>query len=258
MKNPDTEMNDELRPEYDLHSLQVRKIGSGRKGLINRSKLANQFDNYENLPEREIELKLQALKRIYQVFQGNFQELNQWLKHLECPNLSQKEYPSEKTESFQFLEIETSRLLHNFLASAKSLVDHTRVIIDALYPTPFKFKQEYHNKLEEMVIQAPVQKFIQDLRNYTLYYALPLQKIQGNLQFINKQNSQYGYCMQIKLDDKFRKWDGWNGKAKDYLTQFLDSIDIKSLVSEYHILIEDFYKWLEQRQQELHKEDFAK
>lgn len=32
MKNPDTEMNDELRPEYDLQSLRIRRVGSGRKG----------------------------------------------------------------------------------------------------------------------------------------------------------------------------------------------------------------------------------
>ena len=28
-----TEMEDELRPEYDLKSLQVRKVGPGRKGF---------------------------------------------------------------------------------------------------------------------------------------------------------------------------------------------------------------------------------
>lgn len=31
MKKVETEMEDELRPEYDLKSLRVRKIGHGRK-----------------------------------------------------------------------------------------------------------------------------------------------------------------------------------------------------------------------------------
>lgn len=31
MKKVESEMEDELRPEYDLRSLQVRKLGSGRK-----------------------------------------------------------------------------------------------------------------------------------------------------------------------------------------------------------------------------------
>jgi hypothetical protein len=33
MRKVKTEMEDELRPEYDLRSLQVRKVGPGRKGF---------------------------------------------------------------------------------------------------------------------------------------------------------------------------------------------------------------------------------
>ena len=33
MKKVETDMNDELRPEYDLRDLRVRKLGGGRKGF---------------------------------------------------------------------------------------------------------------------------------------------------------------------------------------------------------------------------------
>ena len=33
MKKTETEMGDELRPEYDLRSLRVRKLGPGRKSF---------------------------------------------------------------------------------------------------------------------------------------------------------------------------------------------------------------------------------
>jgi hypothetical protein len=33
MKKIETDINDELRPEYDLRSLRVRKLGRGRKGF---------------------------------------------------------------------------------------------------------------------------------------------------------------------------------------------------------------------------------
>ena len=33
MNKVETEMEDELRPEYDLRSLRVRKVGPGRKGF---------------------------------------------------------------------------------------------------------------------------------------------------------------------------------------------------------------------------------
>ena len=33
MKKVETDINDELRPEYDLRSLRVRKLGQGRKSF---------------------------------------------------------------------------------------------------------------------------------------------------------------------------------------------------------------------------------
>jgi hypothetical protein len=33
MKKVETDINDELRPEYDLRSLRVRKLGRGRKSF---------------------------------------------------------------------------------------------------------------------------------------------------------------------------------------------------------------------------------
>jgi hypothetical protein len=33
MKKVETDVNDELRPEYDLRSLRVRKLGRGRKSF---------------------------------------------------------------------------------------------------------------------------------------------------------------------------------------------------------------------------------
>ncbi len=37
MQKTETKMDDELRPEYDLKSLQVRKVGSKRKSCRRRS-----------------------------------------------------------------------------------------------------------------------------------------------------------------------------------------------------------------------------
>ena len=33
MKKVESELNDDLRPEYDLHNLRVRKLGPGRKSF---------------------------------------------------------------------------------------------------------------------------------------------------------------------------------------------------------------------------------
>ena len=48
MKKVESELEDELRPEYDLLSLRVRKLGSGREHfgyVVSQELLANAFPN---------------------------------------------------------------------------------------------------------------------------------------------------------------------------------------------------------------------
>lgn len=55
MKKVEIEMDDELRPEYDLSRLRVRKVGPGRKGFGDFVRLemdvANVFPNSDAVNE---------------------------------------------------------------------------------------------------------------------------------------------------------------------------------------------------------------
>ncbi|MDS4020799.1 MAG: hypothetical protein RKR03_09900 [Candidatus Competibacter sp.] len=56
MSKVESEMNDDLRPEYDLHSLRVRKVGPGHKGFSGLSvflepDVAEVFPNSESVNE---------------------------------------------------------------------------------------------------------------------------------------------------------------------------------------------------------------
>jgi len=48
MQSSDLEMEDELRPEYDLKSMRVRKLGSGRCDVAETSTQTDQFESLEN------------------------------------------------------------------------------------------------------------------------------------------------------------------------------------------------------------------
>ena len=52
MKKIETEMDDELRPEYDLRSLRVRRLGPGRKSY-GRSIVKLEPDVAEVFPDAE-------------------------------------------------------------------------------------------------------------------------------------------------------------------------------------------------------------
>jgi len=161
--------------------------------------------------------------------------------------VTEEGYNQNEMENVDSLIAETKRLLHNFLASAKSLVDHTRVIVNRLY-ADHEFRNEYQSKLDQDLAKNPVQKFVQNLRNYTQHYTLPILA----LQITFSEDLNFNIKMDVEI---LKQWDGW-GTSRAYLEAIGDNFCIVTLANEYFVLIQGFYSWLIQRQQELHQADF--
>jgi hypothetical protein len=212
--------------------------------------LNERLNSVESSVEMETYRQIQALKSTFRVFQGNHEELLKCLEPLKDSQKSLSIYRYD-TQNKEILIDEISRLFHNFLASAKSLVDHTRVSIDKLYPN-HDFKAEYQTKLDQDLANNEVQKFIQKLRNYTQHYTLPLVGLQIRFQ------QDVGIDCRMKLDiESLLRWTNWSD-SKKYLERNIKGIFLEDLVQEYYQLIADFYQWLEKRQHEIHKSDFEK
>ncbi|MGM3306813.1 hypothetical protein ACSQ6I_12740 [Anabaena sp. WFMT] len=214
---------------------------------MTKTEFANRFEDFQNSPEMEIYKNLLALKASFRVFNGNFNELQEYLEHLKTPNEALVKYSYDKRENIEALIDESSRLFHNFLSSAKSLVDHTRVIVNRLYPADHEFNQEYQNKLQADLANHPVQKFIQNLRNYTQHYTLPIPDLQ--IAF----GEDMKFTMQIDTKELL-KWKKW-GDSKPYLENLGDSFSLVDLANEYYQIIQDFYVWLTERQHNIHQQD---
>jgi hypothetical protein len=207
------------------------------------------FDKLQASPEMEIYRNLQALSASYRVFNGNYDELRRYLEHLNEPKESLFMYSSEQRENLELLLDETSRLFHNFLASAKSLVDHTRVIVEKLYFNK-EFKKEYDKKLAGELANNPVQKFVQRLRNYTQHYTLLIPDLEITF-------GEDDIEMSVRLDVKILKqWPDWGPIPLSYLEESGDSLCLISLSNDYFVLVQKFYQWLTERQTQLHQSDF--
>jgi hypothetical protein len=212
-----------------------------------KTEFGRRFDIFQQSAEMEIYQNLKALRASFRVFYINFHELIQWLEHLKDPRESLIRYAPDKRHNLDALIDETSRLLHNLLASAQSLVDHTRVIKNRLY-SDRDFGNEYEIKLNQELKYHPVRMFVQKLRNYTLHYTLPILALQITC------SEDLNFSMRIDVET-LKKWDDW-GSSKTYLDTLGDSCCIVALVNEYFALIQNFYDWLTKRQQELHQTDF--
>jgi hypothetical protein len=198
-----------------------------------RTELGKLFDILEQSREMEIQRNLQALQFSFQVFEGNFAEVVKLLEPLEDPRECLLMYAApDKRENLDNLILDTKRLLHNFLASAKSLVDHTRVIVNRLYPEDHEFRIEYQKKLN------------QD-------YTLPVLALKISF---SSDSNEFNSTLQINVAI-LKKWDKWGG-SRAYLEPLEHGLPVIALASEYYILIQDFYAWLSDRQSDIHQVDF--
>ena len=205
------------------------------------------FDKLQASPEMEIYRNLQALSASYAVFNGNYDELRRYLEHLNDPKESLFIYSSEQRENLELLLEETSRLFHNFLASAKSLVDHTRVIVNRLYSNQ-EFIKKYQEKLDRDIANNPIQKFVHKLRNYTQHYTLPILALQ--IEFAEDVE------MTVRVDvEILKQCDQWDKISMSYLENLGDSLCLISLSNEYFVIVQQFYQWLTERQTQLHRSD---
>ncbi|BAY98637.1 hypothetical protein NIES37_25890 [Tolypothrix tenuis PCC 7101] len=214
------------------------------------TELGRRFDIIQKSPEWEIYKNLQALQASYRVFEGNFHELIKYLEHLSDPKKALSIYSYNNKHNINSLIDETSRLFHNFLASAKTLVDHTRVIVEKLYPIENEFRKEYDSKKDTDLANNPVQKFVQNLRNYTQHYTLPI----VNLDISLKENIDFSLKIDVKKLKKSKNW----GTSKPYLETLGESFSLVDLVNEYHAMINNFYVWLSERQHNIHQQDLER
>lgn len=81
----------------------------------------------------QIQLRLQTLATNYYVFERNYQELMALIDEVENPISFSKVWAPDKNHVMQQVMRETARLLQNLVASAKSLVEHTRRLIREWY-----------------------------------------------------------------------------------------------------------------------------
>ncbi|MBD2134436.1 hypothetical protein H6F47_18860 [Sphaerospermopsis sp. FACHB-1094] len=201
------------------------------------------FDNIQQSAEMEIERNLLAWQASFRVFDGNYHELIQYL-----------EYPHEQSENQEVLIDETSRLLHNFLASAGSLVEHTRVIVKRLYSDTHQFRKEYDLKKSEELVKNNVQNFIKNLRNYTLHETLPIVELQNSF----SENLLLNIQIDVKIIKESEHWKSWED-SENYLNKLGDNIKLIDLVKKYYEVIIGFYTWLTERQHnDIHKADLEK
>ena len=197
--------------------------------------------------------RIKTLQVNYYVFNRNYGELKKLIEIKNDPKKMLELWDLRNRNQLEIVINEVLRLFHNFLASAKSLVDQTRVVIRAWYKDT-DFLKEYNHQIASRFTNNQTARFIEDLRNYNLHYSLPI----TNATFTIHNDKETGKSAIdfsfVLVKSGLLEWSGWD-KGKAFLSSSNDKIDIGNLASEYYKQILDFHSWLVERLQEIHQED---
>src|SRR5262249_2764892 len=143
------------------------------------------------------------------------------------------------------------RLLHNFVASALTVVDHTRVMYRELYSEANIFP-EYQLEVDRRFVKDPLIQFVQKLRHLAQHVRLP-----DVSYIVSGDMSDFGRRLLLRKSDLL-EFSGWNAPAQKFLDSAPDEIDLADVVQKYQEKIRTFYKWMVTRQQEIHSSDIER
>jgi hypothetical protein len=206
----------------------------------------------EALPGYRLAQESERLGISYRLLSRNAQELGGSLESFTDPNVALPLLDLGNQEAFTISLEEVGRYLHNYLASAKTLVDHTRNVVRQVWPpnSPF-LTHAYEPRLSEL-FGAPEAVFLQNLRDYAVHYRrLPLTcRTQGS-------PSTFDNAVVLSVAE-LNQWSGWKKAAKEFLDSQTDAqLAISPIVWSYQRSVERFYDWFGPALVQEHLEQFA-
>ena len=144
---------------------------------------------------------------------------------------------------------EVIALLHNYVASAKSLVDHSRRISRKKYQ-PKTLRDEYGRQIQERFVADPLVQFVHDLRGMALHVRLPTVHMSTSFQNVEGTTEMAVRLRLVKAD--LEEWRGWGPHSKTFLANAPRKIDLLETVEGYDSRVTAFYMWFRAEQDKVH------
>lgn len=143
------------------------------------------------------------------------------------------------------------RHLHNTVAAASSLVDHSRRFYEKFYQDP-NLIPDYHAQTESRFTNHGLCQFVGNLRNFYVHYRTV--SLASTLNIDNLQEKHTRTINLLKSD--LNQFQRWNSPAKKFLRDQPDSIDLLSIINTYRDHVTSFHDWLGSRLVAIHKQEF--
>ncbi|HXI05344.1 MAG TPA: hypothetical protein VNJ49_03285 [Bradyrhizobium sp.] len=183
------------------------------------------------------------------MFTMNARELERGFQIIQAKSLELVS-TDDKQELHQ-LRGEVSRLLHNFLAAAKTLVDHTRVFMRAYY-LGSPLEKAYQDKIAAEIANDELCRFVHDLRNYMLHCGAPPLSIWSSLGADRKTQAGVSFIIA-----PLTEWNGWTAPSKRFLDKQRRDFDVDDVARIYSQKIVSLHVWLDGLLSDCHRSEMS-
>jgi hypothetical protein len=189
------------------------------------------------------------------IFRMNSQELIEITRRVNDPDEGLRLMYLHNREAGDQTHREFARRVHNFVAAALSLVDHTRNFIREHYSEAPVFAR-YQARIDTELAPDPVVRFVQDLRNFMLHKSLPNSEMYLN--FTSNPDPGEGGLMETGIRIRsapLLEWDRWSPPARRFVEGAGEFVDILNVAEVYTDKIGAFHNWLQGELDQLHQAD---
>lgn len=211
------------------------------------------FDVYAT-PEWALRNRLDYFAFSLELFQRNYAELTELIDAIEkTPDPVAMLAVAEHWKRHELLK-EVSFRLHNFLASAKSLLDHARANYVKHYEPVGTFP-EYPAEVKSRFEQDGLVQLVHGLREMAQHYRLP--NIGWDTR-ISLANNSITITLTLRRQHLL-EYTRWKSAAKAYLAaETEEQLSIRHLVEVYSARINAFYEWVFANLQRIHTPEFER
>jgi hypothetical protein len=186
---------------------------------------------------------------------GNYEEFRRYIELLVSEDAADQLLPMRNRDQLDGALVQTIRLLHNFVAAAFSLVDHTRRVYRKLNSDAKPFP-DYQSRLESELAKDPLVQFVQDLRNHCIHRNLPSMGYSVNV--TNEACSQVETLTVTLSKVELLGFEKWSPLAKQFLAGQPDEIDILDVATTYRNKVMAFTNWFLWREREIYAEELSR
>ena len=196
----------------------------------------------------------EVVRRSWSVFVRNTTELVDLLKIPATDIATSLQLMGDDREVTALFWEQLDQRLHNQLASAASLVDHTRRLL-AYYETDIPTMVAEYKRQNAVVTEMDEASFLRDLRNYLLHYGVP-PVIQSLSLDPTADSGATGHSIKLSAP-RLLEWDGWKNRSRNYLSSFADRDGpvLGQDVATYANAMSSLFTWLFQQRQAVHSDE---